>query len=122
MPDVGSPLDRVRVDAAARRDAGVADQVDFTVGRQVEPGSLAREDLDDGAVRQRLQRVVEIHARQGPGERVVLAAQRVAVDDEERRAELGGQRLEPFGIMGRRQSQVGFQSTVSVISREDRRA
>ena len=49
------------------RDAGVADQVHFAIRRQVKPGPLAREHLDDRAVRQRLQRVVEIDARQGPG-------------------------------------------------------
>ena len=122
VPDVGAALDRVRVHAAARRNAGVADQVHFAIRREVEPGPLAREHLNDRPVGQRLQRVVQVDARQGPAERAVLAPQRIAVDDEERRAELGGERLEPSGIIGRRQAQVGFQSVFSITPAEDRRA
>ena len=51
--------------------------------------------LDDGLdhrrMRQRLERIVQVHARQRLVQLAVLLAHALAVDDEQRRAELGHQ-------------------------------
>ena len=120
VADVRTALDRVGVDAAARRDAGVPDEVHLAVRRKVKPGSLARKHLDHGPVGQGLQRVVQVDAGQGPCERVVLASQELAVDHEQRRAELDDEGLERVGYIGRRKAQVRLQSVFSLNRAEDR--
>ena len=84
MTDVRAALDRVRVDAAAWRDAGVPNEIHLAIRREVEPGAFARKHLHDCPVGQRLQCVVQVHTWQRLRKRMVLVSERVAVDHEQR--------------------------------------
>ena len=92
VANVAVALDRVRVNAAlrARCPAPCTSSTSPVVARSKNaPSSRRRRDY--GCVRQRLQRVVEIDARQRSVQRAVLAADLFAVDDQQRRTETGGQ-------------------------------
>jgi hypothetical protein len=91
VADVAVALDRVRVDAALRRDALRLDQLDLTGRRQVEEGAFVLQRRNDGRVRERLESVVQVDTGQRCAQCAVLAADLFAVDDEQRRAETGCQ-------------------------------
>ena len=74
-----------------RADALRFDQLDLTGRRQVEERALVTQRRNYRRMRQRLERVVEVDARQRSAQGVVLAADLFAVDDQERRAETGCQ-------------------------------
>ena len=97
-------LDRVRVDdlvpdevlALPGRETPdlLVDEHELRERRHVEARARLVERLHDLRRRVRLHGVVRLHARQVALERGVVRADRVVVDDHERRAVLGGQRLE----------------------------
>jgi hypothetical protein len=63
VADVDIALDRVRVDAARGLDAGGADAIHLAIGREIEPGALLCQHLDDCRIGLRLQGVMQVDAR-----------------------------------------------------------
>ena len=94
--DVDVALDRMGVDTALRVDAHARHELHFTGRRQVEETALAHDGADHGRMRQRLQRVVQVDARERALQLVVLTTHTIAVDDEQRRTELAHQ---PFDVL-----------------------
>ena len=88
VADVDVALDRMGVDAARRVDAELRDELRFAGGREIQPAAELDDGLHHGRVRQRLQRVVQVDARQRLVQLAVLLAHALAVDDQQRRAEL----------------------------------
>ncbi len=86
--DVDVALDRMGVDAARGINPHAGDELDLAGGRQIEETALLEYGLHDGRMGQRLQRVVQVDARQGVMQTAVLATHPFAVDDQQRRAEL----------------------------------
>jgi hypothetical protein len=103
VANVAVALDRVRVDAALRGDALRLDQLDLAGRRQVEEGALVPQRRNDRRVRQRLERVVQVDARQSCAQGAVLAADLFAIDDQQRRAETG---CEPADLSFRQRRRV----------------
>ena len=74
------------VDAALGRHPRPAHQIDFTIGGEIEEGTLLQQRLDDSGMGQGFQGVMQIHLRQCAGEPPVLCPNARRVDDEKRRA------------------------------------
>ena len=76
------------VDAALGRDTQALCQLHLAAGGEIEEAALGDHRLHHGRVRHGLQRVVQIDARQRLLQLAVLHAHALAVEDQERRAEL----------------------------------
>jgi|GEM_PF-4602784 len=116
IADVAVALDRVRVNAALGRNALRLDELHLARGRKIEEGAFVAQRRDDRSVRQRLQRVMQIDARQRSLERMVLTAHLLAVENEERRAEARDQRTDFSFRESRRVEGLGGRDCLRMLS------
>ena len=89
--DIALALDRMRMNAARRIDIEAGGELHLARGRHVQPTALVDDRAHHRRMRQRLERVMQVDARQRLAELAVLHAHPFAVDDQQRRAELGHQ-------------------------------
>jgi len=92
--DITVFFDRVRVDAFARIHVKRAQQFGFAGAGNIKRGAALIECLDDHGMGKSLDRVVEFDLRQRILQRMELAAQHIAVEHENRRPVLVGQRFD----------------------------
>jgi hypothetical protein len=85
---IGIPLDRMRMDATRRLDTQACRELHFASGSEVKKSAFVDHGLNHGRVWQWLQRVVQIDARQCFPQPMPLRADTLAIDDQQRRAEL----------------------------------
>ena len=109
-------LDRVRVDAARGVNSQPRHQLHLAGSGQVEKSPQLGHRADHGRMRQRLQRVVKVDARQRARELAVLGADALAVDDEQRRTKGGHQPLHLGGC--KRIDESALQGNTPVPSEE----
>ena len=88
VADVHVALDRVGVDASLGRYAQALYELHLARRGQIEEGALLDHRAHDGRVRHGLERVVQVHARQRLAQLAKLLPYPLAVEDDERRAEL----------------------------------
>ena len=84
LGDLARLLDGVRVDDAPGVDAVTGQQIEFVAGGDVEAAAVAGERLDDGVVREGLDRVVEADERQRVAQAPVLPADALGVEQQHR--------------------------------------
>ncbi len=88
----------MRVNAAIRIDAEPLDELHFAGRREIHERAFGIHGAHDRRVRQRLQRVMQIHARQRLAQLAQLHAHALAVHDEQRRTEFLHQPADLAGL------------------------
>ncbi len=100
IADVLFALDGVRMDAQPGGHAEALDQLHFPGGGEIEIAAFLDNGLHHRGVRHGLERVVQIDTREGLAQLPELHAHPLAVEHEQRRAELPDQASDLCGLKG----------------------
>ena len=98
IADVDITLDRMRMDAARRIGSELMSQLHFTGRGQIQPTTQRQNAAHNGRMRQGLECVMQINARQGLGQLAVLSARALAINDQQGRTVLLDQTLYMGGL------------------------